>query len=117
MSEPNPCWGDPAMPSAAPIFDENALRQRLAALRRRLRRTAIVRAVSWLALFTAVLAVGVGVLDAAVALPSLARAAALVGWLVGAGLIVWFFFYKALGRRFDDLSLALRIEQRFPTLN
>jgi hypothetical protein len=105
------------MPSTTPVFDENALRQRLTVLRRRLRRTAIIRAVSWLALFTAVLAVAVGALDASVVLPSLVRAGVLVGWLVGAGLIVWFFFYKALGRRFDDLSLALRIEQRFPTLN
>ncbi len=105
------------MPSAVPVFDENALHQRLAALRRRLRRTAIVRAVSWLALFTAVLAVAAGGLDAALALPSLARAVVLVSWLVGAGLIVWYFFYQALGRRVDDFSLALRIEQRFPTLN
>jgi hypothetical protein len=104
-------------PAARPVFDENALRQRLAALRRRLRRTAIVRAVSWLALFTAVLAVAAGALDAAVALPSLARAGVLVAWLVGAGLLTWFFFFRPLARRCDDLSLALRIEQRFPTLN
>ena len=44
-------------PDAPPAFDENTLHQRLAALRRRLRRTAIVRAFSWLALFTAVFAV------------------------------------------------------------
>ncbi len=106
------------MPSTPPAaFDESALHRRLAALRRRLRRTAVVRAVSWLTLFTVLLAGAAGALDAAVVLPSLARAAVLVAWLVGAGLIVWLFFYKPLGRRLDDLTLALRVEQRFPTLN
>ena len=103
------------MPSTAP--DENALRQRLAALRRRIRRTAVIRGVSWLVFTTAFLATAAGLLDAAVPLPSLARAGLLVGWLVGVGLLTWQFLVRPLSRRRDDLSLALRIEQRFPSLN
>ena len=104
------------MPSTA-YPDENALRQRLAALRRRIRRTAILRGVSWLVFTTAFLATAAGLLDATVPLPSLARAGLLVGWLVGVGLLTWQFLIRPLSRPRDDLSLALRIEQRFPSLN
>jgi len=103
------------MPSTAP--DETALRQRLSALRRRIRRTAIIRGVSWLVFTTAFLATAAGLLDAAVPLPSLARAGVLVAWLVGVGLLTWQFLVRPLSRPRDDLSLALRIEQRFPSLN
>ena len=105
------------MPSAAPVFDENALRQRLAALRRRLRRTAIVRAVSWLGSSPPLLASAPAPSTRPSPLPSLARAGVLVAWLVGVGLLTWQFLVRPLSRPRDDLSLALRIEQRFPSLN
>src|ERR1700676_1148038 len=109
------------MPSTAPATrpapDESALRQRLTALRRRIRRTAVVRGVSWLVFTTAFLAVAAGSLDSVVPLPSLVRAGLLVVWLVGAGLLAWHFLARPLSQRCDDLSLALRIEQRFPALN
>ncbi len=104
-------------PAARPAPDETALRQRLTALRRRIRRTAIIRGVSWLVFTTAFLAVAAGYLDSVVPLPSLARAALLVAWLVGVGLLAWHFLARPLAQRCDDLSLALRIEQRFPALN
>ena len=104
-------------PAPKPVSDGRPLRQRLAALRSRLRRTAVLRGVSWLVLFT-VGAVGAAcLLDILLPLPSLVRAALLVGWLVGAGLIAWRWLYRPLAQRCDDLSLALRVEQRFPSLN
>ncbi len=106
-----------ARPAPRPAADTRPLRQRLAALRRRLRRTAVVRGVSWLVLFTVVMAAAACLLDIFLALPSLARAALLVGWLAGAGLIARRHLYRPLAQRCDDLSLALRVEQRFPSLN
>ena len=107
----------PSTTAALPAPEPSALRHRLAALRRRLRHTAIIRGVSWILLFTAVVAVAVGALDFVLPLPSLVRAGVLVGWLVGAGLLAWHFLVRPLSERCDDLSLALRIEQRFPALN
>ena len=105
-------------PTTAPTApDGNVLRQRLAALRRRIHRTAVLRGVSWLVLATAAVAVAACLLDALWPLDSLARAAVLVAWLVGAGLLFWRFLYRPLSQRSDDLSLALRVEQRFPVLN
>ena len=108
---PPPCRPPPAPPPT------ERLRQRLAALRNRLHRTAIIRGLSWLVLFTAVLAIAACLLDALLPLHSLLRAGILVGWLVGAGLLAWRHLYRPLSRRCDDLSLALRVEQRFPVLN
>jgi hypothetical protein len=105
----------PAVPPPAP--QGGALRQRLASLRQRMRRIAILRGVSWLLGSTALLAVAACYLDSAVALPSLARAAILVAWLVNSGILVWHFLVRPLSQRCDDLSLALRIEERFPALN
>ena len=109
------------MPAAAPPArlapEEGALRTRLAALRRRIRRTAVIRGASWLIFATAFLGLAAGGLDALVPLPSLARAGVLVAWLVGVGVLTWSFLVRPLSRRCDDLSLALRIEQRFPALN
>ncbi len=98
-------------------LDGNVLRQRLAALRRRLRRTAILRGASWLVLATAATAVAACLVDSLWPLDSLVRAAVLVGWLVGVGLLSWRFLFRPLSQRTDDLSLALRVEQRFPALN
>jgi hypothetical protein len=93
------------------------LRQRLAALRRRLRRTAVVRGVGWLVLYTALLGAAAAYFDTVLPMPSLLRAAILVGWLVNSGLLAWFCLVRPLSQRCDDLSLALRIEERFPALN
>jgi hypothetical protein len=107
----------PSTAAARSAPEGSDLRQRLAALRRRLRRTAIIRGVSWLLLFTAVVAVAAGFLDSVAPLPSLVRAGILVGWLAGSGVLAWLVLGRPLSERCDDLSLALRIEQRFPTLN
>jgi hypothetical protein len=102
-------------PHAAP--EGSPLRQRLAGLRRRLRFVASFRGVSWL--LTAVLATAVvaGLLDWTCHLPGLVRAFLLTGVLTGAGMIVHRFLVRPLSAPADDLSLALRIEERYPILN
>lgn len=93
------------------------LRQRLAALRRQLRFVATWRGVSYLvALVLAVLLV-VGVVDWLYDLYPLVRAVALVGTLAGVGLLTWKQLLVPLSKPMDDLSLALQIEERHPTLN
>ena len=107
----------PPTAAAPAVLDGTVLRQRLAALRRRLRRTAILRGASWLVLATAATAVAACLVDSLWPLDSLVRAAVLVAWLVGVGLLSWRFLFRPLSQRTDDLSLALRVEQRFPALN
>ncbi|HVS34129.1 MAG TPA: hypothetical protein VMS17_01025 [Gemmataceae bacterium] len=104
-------------PAARSAADGTVLRQRLAALRRRIRRTAIIRGVSRLVLFTAVMAVGVCYFDWQWHLHSLIRAELLVFWLASMGLLAWRYLYQPLSQRCNDLSLALRLEERFPALN
>ncbi len=71
------------------------------------------------AVITLVLTVGVsvGTLDYFVHLPTLARAAVLVGLLIGAAAIVYRYLVRPFGKPCDNLNLALRIEEEFPELN
>jgi hypothetical protein len=93
------------------------LRQRLAALRRRIRLVATVRGVGLL--LTVLLATGVvaGLLDWRWHLPGLVRAVVLVGTLIGAVFVVYRYLFRPLSAPSDDLSLALRVEEEYPALN
>ncbi len=93
------------------------LRCRLAGLRRRLRLVASFRGLSWLLTAVLTTAVLVGVLDWRWHLPGLVRAFALIGLLAGAGVILYRFLFQPLSEASDDLSLALRVEERYPGLN
>ncbi|MFO0842914.1 MAG: hypothetical protein U0797_11040 [Gemmataceae bacterium] len=88
-----------------------------AALRRRLRFVATFRGTAWLLACVAGVVVVTGLLDYRLHLPALARAFALAGLLTSAGLILFRFLIRPLAVPTDDLSLALRIEERYPLLN
>jgi hypothetical protein len=107
----------------------NPLQSRLAALRRRLR---LVVSVRGLCLTGAVLLAGLlfaGFFDWLVYYGSrvlnlrpletwsLVRAGLLVGTLAVTGAVAWFLLIRPLTTRTDDLSLALRVEERYPHLN
>ena len=97
--------------------ERNPLRKRLAALRRRLRLVVTLRGAGWLLTLLLVSAGLAGFLDWAWRLPALVRAAVLVGTLSGAGLLAYRLLLRPLLTRVDDLTLALRIEERYPSLN
>ena len=95
----------------------NPLQIRLAALRRRLRLVVTFRGVAALvALVLLVLVLG-GLLDWRVHLPDLVRALILAGTLGGAGYVAYCHLIRPLWTNADDLSLALRVEERYPVLN
>jgi hypothetical protein len=98
-------------------FDKNPLRLRLGALRRRLRMVVAVRGVGWLLTLLLLTVAGAGALDWAWHLPPLVRALILVGVLAGIGVVGMVYLLKPLLDRIDDLTLALRIEERYPSLN
>src|SRR5262245_23574842 len=107
----------PARPTPAGRPLDQLLRQRLAALRRRLRFVTLFRGVAWVvACFFATLVL-TGLLDFRVHLPGLVRAFVLTGMLAGAGVLLYRFLLKPLALPTDDLSLALRVEERYPLLN
>ena len=62
-------------------------------------------------------AASVGYLDWRFRLPNLVRAGALVSMLAGAAILAYRYLYRPLSARSDDLSLALRVEERYPVLN
>src|SRR5947209_996773 len=93
------------------------LRRRLAGLRRRLRFVASFRGLSWLLTAVLTTAVLVGMADWRWHLPGLVRAFALTGLLAGGGVILYRFLFRPLSSPSDDLSLALRVEERYPGLN
>jgi hypothetical protein len=100
-----------------PGLQQQHLRQRLAAVRRRLRFVTVFRGTSWLvALVLAVVAVA-GLLDWRFHLPSVVRALFLVAGLAGAGALLYRRLFLPLRRKDDDLTLALRIEELYPGLN
>jgi len=106
------------MPAPArPDVDSNTLRNRLAALRRRLRLVHTVRGVGLLVGCVVALIALAGLLDWQIHLPGLVRALLLVGTLTGAGYILFRYLLEPLSARTDDLSLALRVEECYPTLN
>jgi hypothetical protein len=100
----------------APAVAPPDLRDRLADLRRRWRRLVLVRAVCLGVAAALAVAVVLGLLDRAVHLPALIRAAALVGLLTAGGLAL-LRTIRQLRTLNDDLALALRVEEHFPTLN
>lgn len=70
----------------------------------------------FLALVFAAVAVA-GLLDWRFHLPSLVRAIFLIGTMVTAGLVALRYLIRPLADRTDDLTLALRVEDRFPGFN
>src|SRR4051812_13198127 len=102
-------------PAAVPVGLD--LKQRLAALRRRLRFVATFRGAAWLAAVVLSVMLVAGALDWWLHLPALVRGVILTGLLTGAGLIVYRMLIRPLSQPADDLSLALRVEERFPSLN
>ena len=95
----------------------NPLQVRLAALRRRLRLVVTFRGVSWVsALLLLVLALG-GLLDWRIHLPDLVRALLLVATVSAAGYMAYRYLLAPLWGKAEDLSLALRVEERYPVLN
>jgi hypothetical protein len=106
------------MPSAKrPVLDGTMLRQRLAALRRRLRFVATVRGSGLLLTVLLATAVVAGLLDWRWHLPALVRAVVLVCTLVGGIIVSYRYLFRPLSAPSDDLSLALRVEEEYPSLN
>jgi hypothetical protein len=100
----------------------NPLQLRLAALRRRLRLLVTFRGICCLLGFVLLTATLAGLFDwyvhcLAIDLPRLTRALVLVVGLGGAGLIGYGLLFRPLWAKSDDLTLALRIEARYPALN
>jgi hypothetical protein len=93
------------------------LRQRLAALRHRIFLVATFRGTAWLVAVVLFTLVCGGLLDWRLHLPGLVRAFILVGMLGGAGLVIRALLWRPLSEPTDDLSLALRVEERYPGLN
>ncbi len=101
----------------APAADPPDLRTRLVGLRRRWRRLLLLSAAAAVAAAAAGAAVALGLLDAAVHLPALVRALALIGLLTAGGLFLRRGVLRPWRELGDDLALALRVEDHFPTLN
>jgi hypothetical protein len=106
------------MPSAKrPLLDGTQLRQRLAALRRRIRLVAVVRGVGLLLAVVLAVSAVAGLLDWRWHLPALVRAVVLVATLTGGIIISYRYLFNPLSAPSDDLSLALRVEENYPALN
>ncbi len=95
----------------------NPLQIRLAALRRRLRLVVSLRGVCWLLAFLVGAAALAGGLDWLLRLPGVPRALLLVAGLCGAGFLAYRYLLQPLTAPADDLSLALKVEAKFPVLN
>ena len=102
---------------ANPPLDAHGLARRLLWVRRRLRVVTTVRGISWLLALVLLAAIGVGLIDWKLHLPSLVRAVALVGVLGGAGFILIKHLLRPLAAKSDDLTLALQVEEQYPGLN
>src|SRR5713101_4600965 len=89
-----------------PPLDAHSLARRLTWVRRRLRFVTTFRGVSWLLALLLLTALGVGLIDWRLHLPSLVRAAVLVGVLGAAGYIVIRHLLRPLAAKSDDLTLA-----------
>jgi hypothetical protein len=103
--------------SKTPRLDATTLRQRLALLRRGWRRVTVFRGTAYLLALVLTAAALVGAMDWRWHLPDLVRGVALVGTLAGAAVIAYRYLFRPLRTPVDDLSLALRIEDKFPHLN
>jgi hypothetical protein len=100
-----------------PGLQQRQLRQRLGAVRRRLRFVTLFRGTTWLLALTLATVAVAGLLDYRFHLPSVVRALILVTTLAGAGALFYRRLLLPLRERDDDLTLALRIEQLYPGLN
>src|SRR5262245_19926997 len=105
-----------ARPTRSP-FENNPIRKRLAALRRRLRLVTTVRGTGFLLALLLLTAMQAGVLDWFCQLPALVRACFLVYLLVAAGVVALQALVRPLFSKMDDLTLALKVEERYPSLN
>jgi hypothetical protein len=105
------------VPRSAGTLDGAALRRRLAALRRRLRLVTTARGGSWLLALVLACVTAACVLDWKWPLPAVVRAFLLAGTLVGAGVVAFRQLVRPLAARADDLTLALKVEEHYPTLN
>src|SRR5436309_8720587 len=96
----------------------NPLQPRLAALRRRMRLVVTSRGFSLFLSLLLASTILAGWLDWRIPghLPSLIRALILVASISGGGIIAYLFLLKPLLSRADDLSLALGIEDYYPSL-
>ncbi len=93
------------------------LQKRLAGIRRLMRATVLYRGLTALLVVVLACLIGAGLLDWTLRLPSLVRALLLVGTVSGAGYLAWRSFVQPLWGKTDDLTLALRVEERYPVLN
>lgn len=95
----------------------NPLLKRFASLRLKVRLLDGWQGMCALVALVVGVAVTVGVLDYFAHLPTIVRAAALVGLLVGSGAIAYRYLVRPFGKPCDDLNLALRVEEAYPELN
>ncbi|MBM3997036.1 MAG: hypothetical protein FJ303_23225 [Planctomycetes bacterium] len=95
----------------------NPLLQRLASLRRQVR--FLDGWIGTTALVALVLGVGVavGVADFYLHIPSLVRGGLLIGLLVSSACLVYSLLVQPFANPYDDLSLALMVEEKYPELN
>src|SRR5205085_3831518 len=109
--------GGPMPATARPAPDGTLLRRRLAALRRRMRLVAGFRGACWLLAVVLGAVTAAGLLDWRWHLPGLVRAVLLAATLAGGGYVALRYLLGPLAARADDLTLALRVEERFPGFN
>jgi len=95
----------------------NPLQIRLASLRRRLWLVVSFRGGSLVCEILLLAAAATGLIDWRVHLPSLIRAALLTGSVGLAGFVSYRYFLLPLLAKADDLTLALKVEARYPVLN
>src|SRR4051794_34970543 len=93
------------------------LEARIATLRNRVRRLLAVRGLSWVVGLLVPIVILLGLADWAVHLDAVVRVAALAALAGFAGYLSWRYVIKPLIVRFNDLDIALRIEERWPGLN
>ncbi len=103
--------------STHPVPDVKHLRGRLSALRRRLYTVTLLRGAGLVLAVFCLNAAVAGALDWRFHLPAFVRAVILVWTLACAAFCAFRYLYRPLSARTDDLSLALRIEESYPSLN
>jgi hypothetical protein len=105
------------MSTASSRTERNPLRLRLAALRWRLRLVTVFHGACWVLAAVLGIAALACLLDWLVSLPALIRAGLLAATLTGGGLLAYRYLLAPLAARDDDLTLALRVEDMYPSLN
>src|SRR3954463_13759632 len=93
------------------------LEARIATLRNRVRRLLALRGLGWLVGLLVPALILLGLADWAVHLDAIVRLAALAALAGFAGWLTWRYIVRPLIVRFNDLDIALRIEERWPGLN